>query len=127
MIADGYLHPDAKELRLEPSMMWELVGGGEGVKRLSTNARLMLELAVVAEQWNSVEGVIVAEMLRRDALRIRKAVRQVRLGMLWNGTSLSAASHLQEAVSSYCLMRGRLIDLYQNAHIALVPGLEAAM
>ncbi len=127
LIANCYLRPDAEQLRLEPPVMWELVGGDEGVKRLSTNATLMLELAIVAEQWNQIEGAIVAEMLRRDAIRLRRAIRHIRLGMLWSGGGVSAVFHLQEAVSSYCLMRGRLLGLYQNAHIALIPQLEAAL
>ena len=127
LIADRHLQPDAHQLSLQPSTMWELVGGMEGMKCLQRNSELLLKLAVIAERWNEVEGIIIAEMLRRDALRIRKAVRCIRVGMLWNGASVSAAFHLQEAVSSYCLMRGRLLGLYRNAHVALVPEFEAAM
>ena len=126
-IADPYLQPSSDQLRLEPPLMLELAGGDEGLKRLTVNAGLMLELAVLAEQWNRVEGVIIAEMLRRDATRIRKAVRRIRLDMMWTNSSVSGAFHLQEAVSSYCLMRARLLGLYANAHIALVPYLEAAI
>jgi len=127
LIADCYLQPDSRQLEIEPPLMWELLGGHDGLKHLCTNASLMMELAVVAEQWDRVEGTIIAEMLRRDALRIRKSVQRLRLGMLWNGASVSVAFNLQEAVSSYCLMRGRLIGLYQNVHIALLPQLEAAL
>ena len=127
LIAESYLQPDAQQLSLEPPLMWELAGGDEGLRRLTANAALMLELAVVAEQWNKVEGIIVAEMLRRDALRLRRAVRSIRFSMLWSGASVTAAFHLREAVASYCLMRGRLLGLYQNAHIALVPALEVAL
>ena len=127
LIADCYLQPDEQQLRIEPPIMWELVGGHDGLKRLRTNAELMLELAMIAAQWNKDEGPVIAEMLRRDALRIRKAVARIRRGMLWNGASVTAAFHLQEAVSSYCLMRGRLVGLYHNAHIGLLPQLEAAL
>ncbi len=127
LIADNYLHPDEQQLRLEPEMMWVLAGGMEGMKQLLKNAELLLELAVIAEQWNQVEGIIIAEMLRRDTVRIRKAVRHIRMAVLWNGTSLNAPFHVQEAVSAYYLMRGRLLGLYRNAHVALVPEFEAAI
>ncbi len=127
LIADDYLHPSSNQLQIEPPVMMEMVGGDEGLKRLLRNAGLMLELAVLAEQWNRVEGIIVAEMLRRDAVRIRRAARQIRWDTLWSNASVRGAFQLQEAISSYCLMRARLLGLYANAHIALVPHLEAAM
>ncbi len=127
LVADGYLQPSSHQLEIEPPVMWELLGGDEGLKRMRANAASMLELAVIAEQWNRVEGTIVAEMLRRDALRIHRAIRRIRFGFLWSGESVRAAFHLQEAAASYCLMRGRLLGLYHNAHIALVPQLEAAL
>ena len=127
LVADGYLQPDSHQLEIEPPIMWELLGGSEGLKRMRANAALMLELAVIAEQWNRVEGTIVAEMLRRDALRIHRSVRRIRFAFLWSGESVRAAFHLQEAAASYCLMRGRLLGLYHNAHIALVPKLQAAL
>ncbi len=127
LIADCYLRPDAAQLRVEPPEMWELVGGEAGLKRLRVNAALMLELAMIAERWNGEEAPVIAEMLRRDAVRIRRATTRLRLGSFWGGASVSAAFHLQEAVSSYCLMRQRLLGLYQNAHIGLVPQLQASL
>ena len=127
LIADYYLNPGRDQLGLEPPVMMEMVGGDEGLARLTRNAALMLELAVLAEQWNRVEGLIIAEMLRRDAVRIRRAVRRIRWDILWAGSSMSGAFYLQEAASSYCLMRARLLGLYGNAHIALLPHLEAAL
>lgn len=126
-IADGYLHPDGKQGRLEPPLMWELVGGDEGLKRMGVNAGLMLELAALAEQWNETEGIIVGEMLRRDALRLRRAVRRIRWGMLWDGAGRSAAFQLEEAASAYWLMAGRLLGLYRVAHAGALPALEAAL
>src|ERR1700761_4892660 len=51
-IADCYLHPTRTQLRLEPSQIWAIVGGFEGLEALSLNADAMLNLAVYAAQWN---------------------------------------------------------------------------
>ncbi len=127
LIAGCYLQPDQNQLQMEPPDMWEIVGGLDGIAQLNTNATLMLELARVAEQWNREEGLIIAEMLRRDAARIRKSTMRLRFILLWSSDSARAPFHLQEAVSSYCLMRSRLFGLYHNAHIALLPQLSAAL
>ena len=126
-IAGCYLQPDKDQLRVEPSTMWEMVGGLEGIARLKSNAAVMLELAVFAERWNGDEGPVISEMMRRDAVRLKSAVTRVQLVFLFHLGFLRAPFYLQEASASYYLMRGRLMGLYQNSHIGLVPRLEAAI
>lgn len=126
-IADCYLQPDKDQLRIEPSAMWEMMGGLEGIARLKANADVMLELAVFAERWNGDQGPVISEMMRRDAVRLRSAITRVQLAFLFHFGFLRAPFYLQEASASYYLMRSRLLGLYQNSHIGLVPRLEAAI
>ena len=126
-IADCYLQPDKDQLRIEPGSMWEMVGGLEGMTRLKSNAAVMLELAVFAERWNGDQGPVISEMMRRDAVRLRSAVTRVQLVFLFQLGFLRAPFYLQEASASYYLMRSRLLGLYHNSHVGLLPRLEAAI
>ncbi len=126
-IADCYLQPDKDQLRIEPDSMWEMVGGLEGIARLKSNAAVMLELAMFAERWNGDHGPVISEMMRRDAVRMKRAVTRVQLVFLFHLGFLRAPFYLQEASASYYLMRSRLMGLYQNSHAGLVPRLSAAI
>ena len=126
-IATCYLHPDRNQLSIEPALMWEMVGGLEGLARLRVNASVMLELAVFAERWNEDEGPVISEMIRRDAVRLNRAVTRIEMALVFHLGTVRAPFYLQEVSASYFLSRSRLLGLYQNSHVALLPRLEAAL
>jgi hypothetical protein len=108
-----------------------MLGGREGLRRMRDNARLMLLLAAHAQRWNFDEGVIVTERMRRDALRLRQAVRRIELTLTFHAVLRHHATlipfHLHEAASAYYLMRQRLLALYQTSHAGLYPVLAEAL
>jgi hypothetical protein len=124
-IADCYLQPSSTQLRLEPDTMWRMIGGSAGLRALGKNAQAMLDLAVYAAQWNRVEGRIVGEMMRRDGVRLQRAIRRIEIAMVSQAAEKFAAFELQEALASYHLMRGRLLGLYESSQIGLHEQLAA--
>ena len=122
-IAGNYLSPSLTQLCLQPSEMWERVGGIEGLEALSANADVILDLAMLASRWNEVEGRIVAEMIRRDGVRMKRAVAKIELATVFGVYRLLTPFQLQEAVAAYHLMRARLLGLYQVAHVGRYPQL----
>ena len=130
-VAKDFLEPQRGQISMEPEVIWQMLGGDLGLRRMRTNADLLLAIAAHASQWNDEEGAIVTERMRRDALRLRSAVRQIRLGMLSQLVTgrhwISVPFQLQEAASSYYLMRQRLLALYETSHIALLPQLIQAV
>jgi hypothetical protein len=126
-IAECYLQPDKDQLSIEPGEMWVIVGGLQGISRLQANAAAMLDLAVFAERWDDAHGRVVSEMIRRDAVRLNKAVRRLELAYFFRFALIRAPFHIQEAAATYYLIRSRLLALYQNCHIGLLPQLEAAL
>lgn len=127
LIAECYLLPDKHQLRIEPNEMWHLLGGLEGINRLDRNAQAMLDLAVYAQRWNDTEGAVISEMIRRDAARVRSAVWRIQFTFLLGFGFVKAPFHVQEAAATYYLMRSRLLGLYENCHVALVPRLAEAL
>ncbi len=130
-VALDFLEPRSGQTSMEPEVIWHMLGGDLGLRRMRANADLLLALAALAAQWNDAEGTIVAERMRRDALRLRSACRQIHWGMLSQLISgrhwVSVPFQLQEAASAYYLMRQRLLALYQTSHVALLPQLVQAV
>ncbi len=130
-VAKDYLEPQSGQISMEPEVIWHLLGGDMGLRRMRSNADLLLSIAAHATQWNEEEGIIVAERMRRDALRLRSAVRQIQWGMMSQIITghhwISVPFQLQEAASAYYLMRQRLLALYETSHIALLPQLQQAV
>ena len=130
-VARDYLEPREGQISLEPTDMWLMLGGREGLRRMRENAKLMLLLAAHAQQWNFDEGVIVTERMRRDALRLRSSVRRIEFALTFNIVMRRSATlipfHLHEAASAYYLMRQRLLALYQTSHSGLYPKLAEVL
>jgi len=130
-VARDYLDPRGGQISLEPPELWLMLGGKEGLRRMRENAKLMLALAALAQQWNFDEGVIVTERIRRDALRLRKSVRRVEMALTFHSVMRHSATlipfHLHEAASAYYLIRQRLLALYQTSHAGLYPRLAEVL
>ncbi len=126
-ISDNYLHPGSKQLRIEPRVMWKAVGGIAGIGRLWENADVMLDLARYAERWDSSNGRVISEMMRRDAARIKRSLFIVQCSYILKRGMMRSPFHLQEAISSYCLMRGRLLGMYADAHVGRLQFLVEAL
>jgi hypothetical protein len=130
-VALDYLTPHRGQIDLETDRIWELLGGYEGLKKMSQNAEIMLALAAYAQQWNFEEAVIVTERMRQDAALLRRAVRSVGLGMipirLLRRFQFTVPLHAQEASSAYYLMRQRLLSLYETSHECRYPMLAAIL
>jgi hypothetical protein len=127
MLADAYLHPRKNQVEIEPDAMFAMMGGMKGIETICSNTRVILALASYAIEWNEVEGTIVAEMIRRDAVRLRRAAICLQWSLLRSKVVASAPFQLQEIAATYHLMTSRLLALYQSSHSARYPLLAAAL
>jgi hypothetical protein len=69
--------------------------------------------------------------MRRDALRLRRAVLRVEVGFLpfalLRQFYIRTPFHIQEAAAAYYLMRQRLLALYASSHSGRLPALAAIL
>jgi len=91
-------------------------------------------LAAYTQRWNFEESVIVAERMRRDALKLHRAARHIQLHLkprlvrIFPGRyRFHVPFEVHEAASAYYLMRQRLLALYETSHAGLYPLLEASL
>ena len=125
-IAEMFLNPTTDQLRLEPSVMWGMLGGFKGLHRMHKNAELMLELCVYAERWD-YQGPVISEMIRLDAMNLNKALRRVELAFVYNLGHLRGHFAIMEMAAHYELIRRRLLRQYEKSHIARLPLLQAQL
>jgi hypothetical protein len=126
-IAKAYLEPRGNQLELQPQAMWRLLGGADGLPRLRRNAEVMLDLAIFVQRWNFEDATVVAEIMRRDAARLQKAITQIEMAMLLRRQSVRIPFYIHEASAAYYLMRQRLLALYETSHVGLLPRLTEAL
>lgn len=126
-VAWEYLNPTKGQVATEPGELWTAIGSSEGLEAMRSNADVLIALAAYTEQWNRVEGRIVAERMRRDGLALRKAVRRLTLFVHFGIGTRHAAFCIHEAASSYYLMRQRLLALYETSHVSRLPILLEAV
>jgi hypothetical protein len=122
-VALNHLVPGKDQLVLQPEMMWNLLGGLEGLQRMRENGRILIALASYVERWNYEEGIIIAERMRRDGLQLRRSVTRIMLETFLGMKKVHFPFYLQEAAAAYYLMRQRLLALYETNHAGLYPRL----
>jgi hypothetical protein len=130
-VAIDYLTPHRGQIDMEPSKIWDSLGGYDGLKKMRENADIMLALAAYAQRWNFEESVIVTERMRLDAASLSRAIRRVELGMIpalvLPRFRFTLPLYAQEASSAYYLMRQRLLALYETSHVCRYPALAAVL
>lgn len=127
IVAKNTLQPDEAHPLLPALEVWNLLGGIEGLEKMRDNALILIALAAYAQQWNYQEAVFTAEHMRRDAARLKKAVRHVRLGLLLHRHATGQPFHVLDAAAAYYLMTQRLLALYKVNHQSLLPQLAQAL
>ena len=127
MVAMDHLQPEKNQLRLEPSELWELVGGEEGLRRMERNADTMIALAAYVRNWNYDQAIIVAERIRHDSILLKRAVRKIRWTAHIRKSELRIPFYVHQAASSYYLMTKRLLALYETNQYLLYPVLAEAL
>ena len=101
MVAMDHLQPEKNQLRLEPSELWELVGGEEGLRRMERNADTMIALAAYVRNWNYDQAIVVAERIRHDSILLKRAVRKIRWTAHIRKSELRIPFYVHQAASSY--------------------------
>lgn len=126
-VAMDHIFPQKGQIATEPNEIWEMLGREEGLKRMRSNAAVLLALAAYAQRWNPVEGVIVAERMRRDAVALKRAANRLWWTVHFGMGATTGAFYLHEAAASYYLMRQRLLALYETSHAGRHPVLAACV
>jgi hypothetical protein len=99
----GEKRKDEKSATLEPSEIWKLVGGLQGLEVLEANSAVLIDLAFYVQRWYP-EALVVAEQLRLSAREIEWHVARLKGAQQTGKLESVFPMYAQQAVATYYLM-----------------------
>jgi len=111
---------------IDPSNIWDLIGGLDGLEALENNCDVLIDLAFYVQRWHP-EALVVAEQLRLNAREIKWHVARLRGAQETGNLSSSFPFYAQRAVATYYLMTQHLLALYERGNLAELAQLHAVL
>ena len=117
-LVDPSGRPKAGEVAatMEPSQLWDLIGGLDGLETMERNSEVLIALAFYVQQWYP-EALPIAERLRLDARELKWHVARLRGAAQKGNLQISFPFYAQRAVVTYYLMTRRVLELYEAAKL----------
>jgi hypothetical protein len=111
---------------LDPSQLWNLIGGLDGLEILERNSEVLIDLAFYVQRWHP-EALPIAERLRLDARKLRWHVARLQAAAGTGNLQTSFPFYAQRAVATYYLMTRRVLELYEAANFSTLADLQRAL
>ena len=111
---------------LEPSQLWNLIGGLDGLELMERNSEVLIALAFYVQQWYP-EALLVAEQLRLNAREVEWHIGRLKATAKSGRPPVAAAEYLQQAVAIYYHMTREVLALYEQANLPGLADLQRAL
>jgi hypothetical protein len=127
-LVDSSGQPKAEDnaATMEPSQLWNLIGGLDGLETLERNSEVLIALASYVQQ-RYPEALPIAERLRLDARELRWHVARLKAAAQKGNLEISFPFYAQRAVVAYYLMTRRVLGLYEAANFSMLTDLQRAL
>ena len=122
----GEPRPQEDSFALDPSRIWTLLGGLEGIEVIERNCHVLVELAAYIQQWYP-EALVVAEQLRLNAREIEWHVGRLKGAAETGNLQSSFAAYAQRATVTYYLMTKHVLELYSHVDFPRLADLQQAL
>jgi hypothetical protein len=122
----GEPRDEVNRFALEPSAIWTLVGGLEGLEALENNCQVLVEIAAYV-QLRYPEALVVAEQLRLNAREIEWHIGRLKGAAKTGNLQSSFADYAQRAVVTYYLMTRHVLELYSHTNLPGFMDLQQAI
>ena len=120
----GQRRTDRLARELEPNEIWKLLGELDGVTRLESNGRVLVEMAAYLQR-SYPEAAVVAEELRLQAKELETHVGRLRMADVQGSIEFHIPTYAQNAAVAYYLMEQRLQTLCRQTNVrtfGILPG-----
>jgi hypothetical protein len=114
--SSGQRRSDRLARELNPDEIWKLLGGLNGVQRLESNSRVLVEMAAYLQRSHP-EAAAVAEELRLHAKELELQVDRLRMADEQGSLEFHIPTYAQNAAVAYYLMEQRLQALCQRTNV----------
>jgi hypothetical protein len=122
----GEPRPQEESFALDPSRIWTLLGGLEGLQVIEHNCQVLVELASYIQEWHP-EALVVAEQLRLNAREIEWHVGRLKGAAETGNLQSSFAAYAQRATVTYYLMTKHVLELYSQVGFPRLADLQQAI
>jgi hypothetical protein len=120
------LREEQKTASLEPSQLWSLIGGLEGLEILEKNSEVLIDLACYVQQWYP-EALVIAERLRLDARDLKWHVARLKGAAQTGNLQVSFPFYAQRAVAAYYRMTRLVLNLYEAGNFTMLADLQRTL
>jgi hypothetical protein len=111
---------------LEPARIWDMIGGLEGLEKLKTNSRVLIDLATHLQRWYP-DALLVAEELRLNARELEWHIGRLEGAAGTGNLEVSFPFYAQRAIAAYYRMTQQLLALYQGKDSPFFTELQKAI
>jgi hypothetical protein len=111
---------------LDPSQIWPLIGGLDGLEALERNCAVLMDLVFYVQQWYP-EALAVAEQLRINAREMQWHLERLKSAEKNGRLETFFPDYAQRAIAIYYMMTRRVLVLYQQFNVPGAESLEQAL
>jgi hypothetical protein len=112
--------------QLDPGLIFEMIGGMDGLDALEQNCDVLIDLATYVQKWYP-EALQLAEELRLNAREIKWHIGRLRGASQTGHLREQFPMYAQRAVATYYLMTRSLLVLYEGAQLPEFAELQRAL
>jgi hypothetical protein len=102
--------------QLDPALIFEMIGGMDGLDALEQNCDVLIDLATYVQKWYP-EALQLAEELRLNAREIKWHIDRLRGASQTGHLREQFPMYAQRAVATYYLMTRSLLVLYEGVQL----------
>jgi hypothetical protein len=114
------------EPELEPSRIFAMIGGLEGLEALDANCDVLIDMAAYVQRWHP-EAVLVAEQLRLNAREIQWHLSRIKGAAQTGNLETTFPDYAQRAVATYYKMTRSVLALYARGDLPQLAQLQTAL
>ncbi len=111
---------------LDPSQLWRLTGGLEGLEVLERNSEVLIDLVFYVQQ-RYPQAMVVAEQMRLDARELKWHIARLQASARKGDLQVSYPFYAQRAVVSYYRMTRQVLSLYEQGNFSVLTELQQAL
>jgi hypothetical protein len=112
--------------QLDPNLIFEMIGGMQGLDALEQNCDVLIDLAAYVQRWYP-EALQLAEELRLNAREIKWHIGRLRGASQTGHLREQFPIYAQRAVATYYLMTRSLLVLYEGVQLPEFAELQRAL
>ena len=125
-VALDLLEDSQAEGPLDPNLIFEMIGGMNGLDALEQNCDVLVDLATYVQRWYP-DTLELAEDLRLNAREIKWHIGRLRGASQTGHLKEQFPMYAQRAVATYYLMTRSLLVLYEGVQLPEFADLQRAI